>query len=113
MTEKITKERLCSLLENSRHSELAKKYLAWSKLEKDDEMILTRCGSVAVGPKHNERYPSGENYWSLKYPIALEYYANSGCEIFTDGNAYFHVYRDFGGHASEKRCRVITKELME
>ena len=112
MKENITKDRLISLLEKSRNGELARKYLAWSKFDKEDQLKLILIGSIVVEQKYNEEFQSKENYWSTKYPIAIEHYPYNGCDIYTDGEGYFFVYQEFGGHAPERRCRFILKELI-
>lgn len=109
---KITKEELIDLSKNSRKSKLAKKYLAWSKLDREDQAKLSRLGSIGVEQKHDKEFLSDENYWSLKYPIVLEYYPYYGCDVYTDGEDHFLVYQEFGGHVPEKRCRFVQKELI-
>lgn len=112
MKERITKEKLVVLIGESQGTDLAKKYRAWSKLDKEDQGKLTLLGTVSVDQGRSEEYPSKENYWSPNYPIALEYYPYCGCDIYYDGKSYFLIYQEVGGHASEKRCRSIRKELL-
>lgn len=112
MKEKITKKDLFNLLDKSQTTDLAVKYSSWLKLETNDETSLSLIGTVSVDQEHNEEYPTKENYWSPKYPIALEYYPYFGCDIYSDGKSYFLIYQEFGGHAPEKRCRVVKKELL-
>ena len=112
MKDYITKEELISHLDKSKNSTLAKKYIAWSKLDNDDQGRLYFLGKLVVDEKHNKEFISSESYWSPNYPIALEYYPYDGCEIYTDGSDYFFIYQEFGGHAPEKRCRSIRKELI-
>jgi hypothetical protein len=108
----VTKGDLFNLLDKSQYSELAVKYSAWLKLESNDETNLVQIGTVSVDQEYNEEYPTKENYWSPKYPIALEYYPYFGCDIYSDGKSYFLIYQENGGHASIKRCRVVKKELL-
>ncbi|MGD1841443.1 MAG: hypothetical protein ACFB0B_11185 [Thermonemataceae bacterium] len=108
----ITKEKLLTLLEKSEPTDLSKRYEAWSKLTQEDQEKLTLLGAIEVAQAYDDEYPSEENYWSANYPIALAYYPYNGCDVYTDGKSYFFVYRDFGGHAPEMRCRAIRQTLL-
>lgn len=110
--EKYTKDDLMHLIENSNEGDLSKKYLSWKKLDNNDFLKFKYLGIISVEHNYDAEFPSKENYWSPKYPIALEYYPYYGCEIFTDEMDFFFIYNEFGGHVPEKRCRCIKKDLI-
>jgi hypothetical protein len=108
MTE-ITLENLISKLPDY-HS--GNKYLGWDKLNIKDFERFEFVGVLESKSLFQAEFESEENYWSPNYPIAVEYFPNKGSEIYFDGNDYYMVYLDFGGHVPEKRCRLIRKNLI-
>ena len=104
-------EELIDLLTDSKETDT--KYFSWRKFDPTDANRLTSLGNLFVSEAQNSEYPTQENYWSENYPFALNYYPNAGCEVFTDGDkGYYLIYRDFGGHAPERRCRLLRKGLV-
>lgn len=93
---------------------IGEKYLAWAKLDVSDKSRLTKVISLSdLNFKKREIFCLND-YWSTDFPIDLAVYPNSESDIFSDersGN-YFMVYREFGGHAPEERCRLIQKKLI-
>ena len=87
-------------------------YLSWQKLKDSDLELLQIIGKISVDDKIDKEINSNYSYWSPQYPIALNYFPNNGCEIYSDGYDFFLVYTDFGYHIPEKRCRVIKKSLI-
>ncbi|WP_147320061.1 hypothetical protein [Chitinophaga silvisoli] len=90
------------------------KYLGWAELEKADEEQLVLIGKFdnEGGPTSN--MPYRDKYWQADAPIALAWYPFFGCHIYRygqDGGLYF-VYNEFGGHAPERRCRLIQRHLI-
>lgn len=90
------------------------KYLAWAKPDKADEEKLVLLGKFdnEGGPTSGRSYK--DQYWGEQAAIALAFYPYYGCEIYRygqDGGLYF-VYTEIGGHAAEKRCRLIQRHLI-
>ncbi|MCX2680552.1 hypothetical protein OOZ15_11420 [Galbibacter sp. EGI 63066] len=90
----------------------SKKYLGWRKLIEEDLEKFNLEGILNIIDGIENEYKTEKNYWDIDYPIALNFYPNCGSEIYFDGHDYYLVYRDFGGHVPEKRCRLIRKELI-
>lgn len=88
------------------------KYRAWEKLNVQDFPEFTQVGILDVENPCPRAYQSAISYWSPMYPIALNYYPNSGSEIFFDGQAYYLVYVELGGHLPERRCRRVEASLI-
>lgn len=88
------------------------RYLSWEKLRNSDLEFLEIIGKISVDDRIDREINSNYNYWSPQYPIALNYFPNNGCDIFSDGHDFFLIYTDYGGHIPEKRCRVIRKSLI-
>lgn len=109
MSKKITIIELLKLIPKNIQSQ---KYLCWEKLNCADFVEFNLVGTIDINSNNQVEYPTEENYWSENYPIALEYYPNSNCDIYTDNINYYLVYRDFGGHIPERRCRLIRRELI-
>lgn len=103
---------ITELLELIPHEHKSQKYLSWAKLKLKDFDEFNLVGILDVNSENQKEFETSESYWSETYPIAINYYPNSGCEIFTDKEEYYLVYRDFGGHVPEKRCRLIRRELI-
>lgn len=104
-------EELIELLKDNKETDT--KYFSWRKLDPTDVSRFTSLGNLSVSHPQSSEYPTQENYWSENYPFALNHYPNSGCAVFTDGEkGYYLIYRDFGGHAPERRCRLLRKDLV-
>lgn len=108
----ITKETLISLIKETKKNEFTKKYRAWKELSNNDLQKFTLIGTFSLDNNHEAEFSSDKSYWSVDYPIALNHYPYNGCNIYSYEQSYFFVYRDFGGHAPEKRCRFINHELI-
>ena len=108
MNKKISKEELLSLIPEAN---LSNKFICWGKLNLKDFHVFDLVGTLETYNDQTE-FETKESYWSKNYPIALEYFPNSGAEIYTDQTDYYLVYRDFGGHVPERRCRLIRRELI-
>ncbi len=108
---KISPTQLKEMLSNIKIGE-DNKYSSWQKLNLDDFEVFDLMGVLEVDCQIEEEYDTSENYWSINYPIALEYFPNAGGEIYFDGSNYYLVYRDFGGHVPEKRCRVLNSKII-
>lgn len=93
------------------------KYLSWAQLTAADEALLEPLGRLlpdSLEPNETMETPEGSNYWSPEDPIALAYYPYNGCHIFQKKGceSYYLVYTEWGGHAPEKRARLILKNLI-
>lgn len=96
-------------------SMLENKYSTWRKLDSTDIAKMTHIGFLKFeGPNSNSEkaYHTDINYWSTNYPIALGYYPNNGCTVYSAQNSYFLIYTEFSGHAPEKRCRYVNLEIV-
>ncbi|EIJ39064.1 hypothetical protein JoomaDRAFT_2070 [Galbibacter orientalis DSM 19592] len=109
MSKKITITELLELIPQKNES---KKYLSWEKLDLNDFNDFNLVGEVYSNSDNQTEFSTKENYWSENYPIALDFFPNSRCEVYTDNINYYLVYRDFGGHVPERRCRLIRRELI-
>ncbi len=87
-------------------------YVSWQKVNDEDLLSFQLIGILRGETNNGSEYPSKESYWSADYPIALNYFPNYGSKIYFNGNNFFLVYRDFGGHIPEVRCRVILPDLI-
>jgi hypothetical protein len=110
--ENITIEYLENLLSTPQKNEFTEKYSSWRKLDFLDLDKMELVGKLDFQNGSGKEYETEINYWSFDYPIALNFFPNSKCEIYKINEDYFMVYRDFGGHAPEKRCRYINKDLI-
>jgi hypothetical protein len=88
------------------------KYLGWSKLEESDLNYFKLIGKLSSDNPRSDEFPTDISYWSHEYPIAVDYYPNIGADVYTNGKFFYLVYTEFGGHAPEKRCRLIRTELI-
>lgn len=94
-----------------------KKYLSWAPLSTPDEAQLVCLGRLLPDDLKTgetmEVYP-GSNYWSPEDPIALGFYPYNFCDVYQmrDCNSFYLVYTEWGGHAPEKRARLVLKKLM-
>jgi hypothetical protein len=93
------------------------KYRSWAKLSADDEALLRPLGRLlpdSLEPATTMETHEGSSYWSPEDAIALAYYPYNGCHVFqkTGCESYYLVYTEWGGHAPEKRARLILKNLI-
>ncbi len=94
----------------------AKNYISWNILDKELENSLIWISSANTS--NNDctmmEYPTDENYWSIDYPISLEYYPYNYCDIYKNifHNTFYFIYTEWGGHSPEKRCRLIQEKLI-
>ncbi len=95
------------------------KFLAWQKITKEEEKMLTILG-LLVNDKGkqddnpNKYHPEGTKYYSKEAPIALAYYPYNGCDVFQcskSGKLYL-IYTEHGGHKPERRCRLVQPQLI-
>jgi hypothetical protein len=108
------------ILNISKEDSICKRYIAWRKLDPMDESKLSFIGNLAPDSSQNkiyeEEFHTFKNYWAEDYPIALAYYPYNGCGVYKFANivngGYYFVYVEFGGHAPEKRCRLIQPDLV-
>ncbi len=112
MGEIVKKIVLTELLKLIPENHKSKKYLSWEKLDELDFHYFNFIGEIETDNSINTEFATEKNYWSKDYPIALDYYPNSACKVYTDNVDFYLVYTDFGGHIPEKRCRLIRRELI-
>ena len=105
----ITSKELIDLLPEQNRTQ---DYLSWTKMKISDLNSFEFVGNLKVDYFHKKEFETNENYWSDQYPIAFEYFPNSSCSVYTDGFHYYLVYKDFGGHSPEQRCRLVQKDLI-
>ncbi len=110
-SQKIKSLELLKLLASSKPS-MSKDYYCWKKLNANDFKSFTLIGELEVENCIDTEYKTSESYWSENYPIALEYFPNSGSDIYFDSENYYLVYQDFGGHVPEKRCRLLRSDII-
>ena len=86
-------------------------YEGWNDWHPDFEYELIRIGQIEQDPT----WESASKYWGKDAPILLDKYPYCICEIFQcpiSGQVFFH-YLETGGHAPQKRYRLIQKELID
>lgn len=108
----ISIEKLKEMIQNQKNEPRLQKYFSWEKFDNKDFDNFEFVGEIKIENPINHEYPSTENYWSVRYPIALQYYPNNGSKIYFNGSQYYLVYDEYGGHMPEKRCRLIQSELI-
>lgn len=108
----VSRKILFELSEKSDKNDLTKKYSAWTTLDQEDFDKMIKVGSIHTDSKKNYEVDSKESYWSKKYPIAIDFYPNNSCDVFSYNDTYFLVYKEFGGHIPEIRCRHIQKKMI-
>jgi len=93
----------------------ARDYLSWKVLTTEFKKELQLIDEIETCKSCSSEYNTKENYWSINYPIVLEYYPYNGCKVYKnkDCQSYYFVYVEYGGHAPEERCRLIQKELIK
>ncbi|GAB2560284.1 hypothetical protein [Spirosoma areae] len=119
MEKEISWPELMQLLddENLSVAECQKKskgYLGWSKLYPDFEKQLEFVANLTFFKNSisTNEFPGEENYWSSEAPIAAQFYPYNGCPVYINLHCLYLVYVEFGGHAPEKRCRLLQKKLI-
>lgn len=92
-----------------------RKYLGWNKLDPGDEKELQYVGSLPTQGLDTNDSSSNNEYWSATTPIVLSKYPYYGCNVYKDKicDSFYFVYTEYGGHAPEKRCRFIQKDLIQ
>jgi hypothetical protein len=92
------------------------KYISWNKLEIEDERNMDFIGELyAEGKIVETEYPTKLNYWDKDYPIHPLFYPNFNGKVYKNrlNDRYYLIYLEFGGHAPEKRCRLIRKYIIQ
>lgn len=101
---------LIKLLPNT--DSLDSPYLSWAKFNKSDFIVFDLIGKIFEASGNILEYDTDINYWSENYPISFDHYPNSGADVYFDGMNYYIIYREYGGHVPEIRCRLIRKSLI-
>lgn len=110
MKNELNLSKLLSLLPSD--SEYDSKYLAWRKTEADDLEVMDYIGTMKNQGSEVTVLDTSVSYWSEDYPISFSHFPNSNADIYSDGSNYYMIYKDYGGHIPETRCRLIRKKLV-
>jgi hypothetical protein len=94
------------------------KYLAWHKLDSEDEEKLLLIGEItqenSSQANQKELVNAMQQYWSKEAPIALDLYPYNICKVYRlkSCSSLYLVYEDYTSQPPEKRCRLIQKRLI-
>lgn len=110
MKRRIIISELINIVKNSIEDDT--RYYCWKKFNPNDFNSLKLVGELVSEEVHEVEYKTRINYWNENYPLALSFYPNSGSEIYQENDRFYLIYKEFGGHIPEKRCRLIRKELI-
>jgi len=105
----ITTQELIDLIPETSKSE---KFLSWQIVDLSFLNTFDFIGNLKSNNPIAQEYKTSINYWLPDYPIALNYYPNYGAKIYTDNVDFYLVYKEFGGHSPELRCRLLRKSLI-
>ena len=74
---------------------------------------VARCWSPT--PSSPARIPNHADYWAEAAVIRFDEYPYSACKIYEakGGSNLYLVYREFGGHVPEWRCRLVRESLID
>jgi len=87
------------------------KYQGWNDWHPEFEHEFVRIGQIEQEPT----WDTPSQYWGTDAPILLNKYPYCTCEIHqcpVSNQVFFH-YVEFGGHAPQKRYRLINKDLID
>lgn len=86
-------------------------FFEWNNGNDDLKNDLINIGKINLKPAFKEN----GNYWGKNAPIELNKYPYFGCEVYKckKCNSLFFHYTELGGHGSQKRYRLIRKELID
>ncbi|MBD2705450.1 hypothetical protein IC229_32870 [Spirosoma sp. BT702] len=112
--EQFDQNSLCHLLtlaETNSNCNEHKDFWEWNNETAELVNKLEKMGQIEIEPSINQY---DLQYWGADVPIQIDKYPYYGCEVFkckTCGTVFFY-YLELGGHAPQKRYRVIRKELI-
>ena len=116
MTYLELKELVKNVKQASSPSDFAGQYLAWNAITRADLASLSFVGKMEA----TESVEPGSNvdeseFWSRSGKIIPNAYPYSECDVYCkeNGNEYFLIYEEFGGHRPELRCRYFDTGLIE
>lgn len=100
--------------ESVTENELSSTFRSWKKISKKDLNEMEKVGEVEVpGEPNMETYTAEHGFEHPDYPIAFLFYPYDGCDLYRDHDQNLYlVYREFGGHVPELRCRLYRPELV-
>ena len=104
--------RLLTLAESKSNCKGHKDFWEWNNETAELVTKLEKIGQIEIEPSINQY---DLQYWGTDAPIQFDKYPYYGCEVFrckTCGTLFFY-YLELGGHAPQKRYRVIRKELVD
>lgn len=91
------------------------KFIEWKRVSAEELANLVLLGQIV--DFNNKKWLSVQEYnWkgAQEEPMALGYYPYGGCDVYqcADCKRLFFYYIEMGGHAAERRLRLIREELL-
>jgi len=82
-----------------------------------DRSNLKKIGtlrSTESEPSLDEFHPNKTNLWSVKAPIAINFYPYNLCDLYqcTGCSQLFLRYTEYGGYYEEERIRIVNPDLV-
>lgn len=90
-------------------------FIVWNKISQEQFEKLQKIGKILSTIEWKEARPIPHNYWDADALIDFDEYPYYGCDLYKskEGSCYYLVYKEYGGHVPETRCRLIQKRLIK
>jgi hypothetical protein len=92
-------------------------YRAWSPKTRPINRTFINLGQIdheeLTDGSREVPFP-GVNYWEAEYPINLNYYPQTECEIYQCAvcGGILLIYTEYSGHCPQERVRWLQRELV-
>lgn len=96
---------------------LKETYRAWTTKTRQIDGLLRKLGRIdneeLTDASRSAPFP-GTNYWHVEYPINLNYYPQTDCEVYQCDfcGGILLTYTEESGHRPEERIRWLQKDLV-
>jgi hypothetical protein len=92
-----------------------KNFIGWNQILNEQLERLEKLGRISTTIESREIKLMSHDYWDLEAVIDFAEYPYYACDLYKskEGDCYYLVYNEYGGHAPETRCRLVQRRLMK